>query len=857
MSSGLDASSPAAPVWTPDAGLSAAEARARLHAHGPNELPQAPRRTLLRIAIGVLREPMFLLLVLAAAVYLAIGDPHEALLLGAFALLSIGLVVIQEHRSERALDALRALSAPQARVLRDGQIQRIPARELVPGDLLLVSEGDRLAADGLLRRADDVEVDESLLTGESLPVSKRALTAAEAMPTDSQCVWGGTLMVRGHAVLQVSATGSATAAGRIGLALAGIEVEQALLQRSVGKLVRLFGTLALLVSSAVVLGYGLLRGAWVDGILSGIALAMALLPEEFPMALAVFMALGAWRLAQVRVLVRRPAVIETLGATTLLCVDKTGTLTENRMRVQALWVPEQGVLRLRGDESELPESHHRLLEFGLLASKRQAHDPMDQALNRLGAHTLADTEHLHGDWPLEREYGLSPDLPALSRIWLNPEGQRMAAAKGAPEAIAELCQLSADARQRMLAAVEAEAAAGLRVLAVASTPVGTGDLPDSPRGLVWQFEGLLAFADPLRANAAAAVAEARAAGIDVAMITGDYPLTARAIAAEAGLDLAGGVLSGADIERMPPAELAQAVRRTRVYARVKPEQKLKLVQAFKADGEVVAMTGDGVNDAPALKAAHIGLAMAGRGTDVAREAASIALLDDDLSRIVGGIRLGRRIFENLRKVLIYIAAVHIPIAGLALLPMLLGWPPLLLPMHVVLIEMVIDPICSVAFEGLPEDSDLMRRQPRRADEPLIGARQLWIALALGLLLLGACLAVAALMRAAGQSEAEIRTLAFLALTAGNLCLVRVTSTHAATLPRLFAPGHRPFWIVAALASAVVAASILVPSLAQLFGFATPDPAAALAAITAGIASVLLFDLVKSKPAIRSALAVGR
>ena len=842
----------------PRAGLSAAEAAARLARLGPNELPRPQRRGPGRILLSVLAEPMFLLLVLAAGIYLAVGDPAEGALLLAFAALSVGLVVVQEHRSERALEALRALAAPSARVLRDGVEARIAAREVVPGDLLLVGEGERIAADGVLRRADALAADESLLTGESLPVRKRALPAGDAPEAapggdDAPWAWGGSLVVRGHGVVEVARTGAATAAGRIGASLAAITLEKTLLQRQVARLVRLFGVLAVGLSLLLVAVHGSLRGDWVEAALAGIALAMSMLPEEFPMALAVFMALGAWRLAQVNVLARRGAVIETLGAASVLAVDKTGTLTENRMRLRELDV-DGAVLRLSGDERELPEAFHRLVEYGVLASKRQAFDPMDAAVGELGRATLGATEHLHGDWPLAREYGLSADLPALSRAWDAGGGRGVVAVKGAPEAVATLCGFDAARRAALLAQVERMAVDGLRVLAVASGEIAGGALPDDPRAFPpLRFEGLLGFVDPLRASARPAVDEARAAGIAVAMITGDYPATARAIAREAGIDTAGGVLTGPEIDAMDDAALAAALRRTRVFARIRPEQKLRLVEAFKADGEVVAMTGDGVNDAPALKAAHIGIAMARRGTDVAREAASIALLDDDFGRIVAGVRLGRRIFDNLRKVMIYIAAIHLPVAGLALLPLLAGLPPVLLPMHVVLIEMVVDPICSIAFENEPEERGIMRRPPRRADEPLVGLPQLAIGLAQGALLLLAVLAVHAVARTVGLTEDLQRSLAFVALTAGNLALVRVNGARGATLPHLFETGHRVYWLVATVAVAIVATCMLWPSAAALFRFAPPEPLHALAAAAAGVVAVLLFDLLKPVPAVRRAL----
>ncbi len=849
------------PIQSTAPGLTSAAAAAELARVGPNELPRAQRRSIGRIVVGVLSEPMFLLLVIAALVYLAIGDPRESLLLAAFAALSVGLVVVQEARSEKALDALRALGAPTAMVLRDGAPVRLAAREVVPGDVLLAGEGERIAADGWVLRADDLGIDESLLTGESVPVGKsvRAASDAEALPAPGgdglPYAFAGSLIVRGHAQILVDRTGVATAAGRIGVSLASISTEQTLLQRSIGRLVRWFGLIAFLTSASVVLGYGLIRGDWVQGVLSGIALAMAMLPEEFPMALAIFLALGAWRMAQVKVLVRRPAMVETLGAATVLAVDKTGTLTENRMRLKAL-VAADARLELTGTETALPEPLHRLLEYALLASKRQAHDPMDSAVGTLAQTTLADSEHLHAEWPLGREYGLSTDLMAISRAWTRDDGSYEIASKGAPEAILTLCRADAATTTRILAEVQQLAARGLRVLAVASGCAGKDALPDDPRAFTLHFEGVIAFVDPLRASAAAAVARAREAGLSVMMITGDYPSTALAIAAEAGIDTGGGALAGPEIDALDEAALAQAVRRVRVFARIRPEQKLRLVQALKADGEVVAMTGDGVNDAPALKAAHIGLAMGGRGTDVAREAAGIVLLDDDFGRIVDGVRLGRRIFENLRKVLIYIAAIHVPVALLALAPLLLGMPPMILPLHVVLIEMVVDPICSVAFENQPESRGLMQRGPRSSDEPLIGGRQLVLGVFLGLVVFAGCFALYGWSIAAGHGTEQARTLAFVALTIGNLMLVRILASNNFALSGAFGPGQLPFWVITMVVLVVIGACIGVPWLAEIFRFQMPAAGTLAAVVGGSIGSMLLLDLIKLVPLVRRTLVVA-
>jgi Ca2+-transporting ATPase len=820
-------------------GLSEAEAARRLSLHGPNTIDEQDQRNFGRTLMDVLTEPMFLLLLAAAAIYLLLGDLGEGLLLAGFAVVTVGLVILQQRRSEHALDALRELAAPQVRVVRDGRSRRIAARDLAPGDIFLLAEGERVAADGAVREAAGLAVDESLLTGESGPVAKLVLNAGTGAALQvpgasaSGCVYAGTLAVAGHASVEVLATGRATQVGSIGASLASIETAPTPLQQQLRRLVSVLGVAALLVSLAVFAGYGLLRGDWMQGLLSGIALGMATLPEEFPMALTIFLALGAWRLARAQVLTRRPAVIEALGAVTVLCVDKTGTLTENRMRLARL-VTEEADTPVRLGEA-LPERARGLLACGMLASQRRGTDPMDRALLAHGDATLAGTEHLHPEWRLNQSFDISPELPAATQEWADETGQFHAAIKGAPEAVFALCDLPPARIERLNAQVRRLAQEGLRVLAVAQ---GTRPQAASrPQDHAFSLLGLVAFEDPLRASVPAAVAQAREAGVAVAMITGDHATTALAIARQAGIEVEAGALLGRDIDAMDDEALAVAVQRVRVFARVLPKHKLRIVQALRRHGEVVAMTGDGVNDAPALKAAHVGIAMGARGTDVAREAADLVLLDEDFGRIVGGVRLGRRIFDNLRQVMVYITAIHVPVAGLAVLPLVFGLPPLMLPAHVVLTEMVIDPMCSLAFEGAPEAPGLMRRPPRRADDNLIG----WPLFGQGLLqggaLLAATLAVYAAALHAGRADDAARALALVGLTVGNLLMVAANLSACGGVRALWDVGARAFWIVCAATAAVLVAALLLPGARQLLHFAQPrgdDLALAVATVAVAV-----------------------
>ncbi len=833
-------------------GLSAREAAARLVQSGPNKMPEDRKHGGWALAREILSEPMLLLLLAAAALYLAFGDFAEGALLAGFAIVTIWLVFYQRQRSENALAALRELGAPTCRVMRDGKPVTLLSEMVVPGDILLVGEGERIAADGILLEANHLLADESLLTGESAAVGKRKAAAGENSGEpggDNQpFVWSGTLALRGHGIALVRETGINTRAGQIGVSLAEIETGKTRLELATGRIVRIFAVLALFASLSVALFYGLLKGDWLQGALSAIALAMGMLPEEFPVALAIFLALGAWRLAQIKVLARRPAVVEMLGAANVLCVDKTGTLTENRMRVRVLQTLDEA-FEIRTGREPVPTGLQPLAEAAWLATRHASPDPMDSAVTRMAGHRKSAVP-LHEDWPLAREYGLTPGLLATTMAWQDAPGHYAMATKGAPEAVLHLCCADKALTNHVLAAVQALGVRGLRVLAVAKASA-KGDLPpQKPADVAFTFSGLVAFEDPLRRTVPAAVAEARRAGMSVKMITGDFPGTALAIAAEAGIDVAEGALTGAELAKLDDAALAMAASRHCVFARVTPDQKLRLVQALKSGGGIVAMTGDGVNDAPALKAADIGIAMGQRGTDVAREAAGIVLLDEDFGRIVAAVRMGRRIFDNLRKVMIYIAAIHVPIAGLAIVPLLMGLPPMLFPAHVILIEMIIDPMCSIVFEATPEEKAIMDRPPRKAGDLIAGAPQILLGLAQGAFVLAVVLGVYVYVLGLGRDENTARTLAFIALTSGNLALVRLNEARGLMLFTLFARGYIVAWAVTLAAVAVVSGCIMVPWLQDLFRFAAPSPLDALAAAAAGLAAVLAADLFKLVPAIR-------
>lgn len=818
-------------------GLSEVEAAMRLRKDGFNEMPSSKRRGIFKIIFEVVREPMFILLIVCGAIYLVLGDVGEATMLLGFVFVIIGITVYQEGKTERAVEALRDLSSPRALVIRDGVQKRIPGREVVIGDMLIVREGDRVPADAVLRWGLNLAIDESLLTGESVPVRKEL--------DDSPALFSGTLVVQGQGIAEVITVGKNTEMGKIGGLLGQIEEEPTFLQKETAKLVRKIFIAAICLCAVVVISYRLIRGDLLHGVLSGITLAMAMLPEEFPVVLTIFLALGAWRISRHRVLTRKISAVEILGSAGILCVDKTGTLTQNTMSIKKLFNGKDFLEISKENKDDLPDAFHEIVEYGILASKRDPFDPMEKALKDLGYRTLYDTEHIHVDWPLIEEYPLSKDIMAISRAWKTPDGAGyVISAKGAPEAIADLCHMKGAEKDMLAGRIKTLASDGLRVIGVAKAVFRKERLPESQHDFEFKFLGLIALADPIRPAVPAAIKECYGAGIRVVMITGDYPATAQNIARQIGLNNPDEVLTGSDLVRMPPDILSERIRRVNVFSRVAPEQKLVIVRALKAHGGIVAMTGDGVNDAPALKAADIGVSMGERGTDVAREASDLVLIDDDFSSIVEAVRLGRRIFDNLKKAMAYVISVHVPIAGASLIPVVMGWPIFLYPAHIVFLELIIDPACSVVFESEPAEKTIMTRPPRDPKESLFGSRLMTLSVLQGLFSLIVVMIVFKAALWVGQAEPSARSLAFTTLLISNICLILTNRSWSRSIVASVFVVNRALACVIFGAAIFLIMAIYVPFLQRLFHFGRLHSADFIACFAAGICSVVWFELVK-------------
>jgi len=792
-------------------GLTTAEAQLRLAQYGPNDLvpptrPPGPFTWLRR----VLTDPMAVLLLVAGAVYLSVGDIGDAVV-SLIALVAITAVsVVLELRTERALQSLQRLTSPVALAWRDGRLQTIAANGIVPGDRIVLREGDVVPADATVVADGRLIVDESSLTGESDPVDLERDAVARA----------GTTVLSGRSEAIVVETGRRTRYGKIGVLVAGIVEPPTPLQRGIRRFVTAVGIVALLASAGVTvveLAHGV---SWTAAVVAGISLAMAAIPEEFPMVFALYLALGAWRLARHRALIRRLAKVETLGATTVIATDKTGTLTAGRLELR-LFVQADGSVATGIERA-------RLLEAAILASEPSGHDPLDAAILRDAVGTP--------EGELVASHPFDPRGKSTVQVWRR-DGRLESFAKGALEPMLDRTGASPALRALSEAANARLAESGMRILALASGPASSAaSRADAERALT--FRGLVAFADPIRDGVREALDECRSAGIRVVMITGDHPATAQAVARDLGLPGAGRVLTGEELDRLSEDERARAVAGVTVFARIEAAQKYELVQALHARGAVVAMTGDGTNDAPALREADIGIAMGRRGTEVARAAATMVLLDDNFATIVHSIRDGRRIFENLRRAFAYLIAFHIPLLLAAVSIPLLGAPLLLLPIHLVWLEIVVHPTSSLVFEADAPASDIMQRPPRPSAAELIKLSELRRPVILGITLTVAVLALYLGDLGRGSLVEHARALALTALLCGQLLLVLVTRSPARAFWRASTAGNRALPLVVGGAAVSLVAVLQVPLLARFFEVAPLDPLEWAAALGVAVVATL-------------------
>ncbi len=947
---------PEKPIFTPIefgevVGLTEEEAERKFKQYGPNEISVERSSTIWSVLINTLREPVFILLLAGAILYLIIGDITEGSVLFTFIGVIILIDVYQEFRSSRAVDALRAMSSPRAKVLRDGIGKYIPGRNVVVNDILFVAEGDIVPADALLISANNLKIDESLLTGESFPVEKKpvSIETFSKLRESSKgqfkiyIIYGGTRVVSGRGVARTIMIGKSTEMGRISEKLREIEIETTPLQNQTRIIVKRVGLVALISCIIVVLYYELWLAELVPGILAGISLALALIPEEFPIVLTIFFALGAFRIASRNVLTRRVPAIEALGAITVLCTDKTGTLTENKMKVVALAVfPmaktisslgtefEEGVISIEpikenGDQcikdfknagleekirfvadiskeecdecpeecaikgaaifnlAEIEAKYKKLREIdgrkieidlpyqldilarnAVLASEPNPFDPMELAFNELAKRYVWRHEELAipQDWKILKHYELKPEMPATTHVWTHKDSDAeqpcMSSMKGAPESVLDLCHVMDHEKIIVERTLRIMANEGLRVLGVANSEIEHchyGDLPKKQHDFKFRFLGLLGLHDPPRAETPPAIEECRNAGIRVIMVTGDHPETAASIAKKIGLSFGNaeqktlGVITGSELIKLREEGRDKEVlvnSTNNIISRVSPSQKLDIVTILRDAGEFVAMTGDGVNDAAALKAADVGIAMGARGTDVAREAADLVLINDDFASISAAIKQGRKIFDNIRKAMMFIIAVHVPIVILSIVPLFLGFRGLLAPIHIVLLELIIDPACTLVFENEPEEKNIMNRLPRKIDTPIISKTGFSLSILQGVMIgLGLLVIIFYLTSVIPNCSIEIlRTATMLALIVGNLTLILTNRSMQQNFVRILCVRNRIFWILLTFVVIFSVSIFSISFLRNLFLFASLSIDVILIGIIVGFGSVIWIEALK-------------
>jgi len=832
-------------------GLSQAEAEAKLKKDGYNELPTSKRRSLFKIIWGVLSEPMFILLVSCAVLYLILGNMEDALVLVGSVILVMAIDIVQEHKTDNALEALKNLSSPRALVIRDGEQKRIPGREVVVGDLIILAEGDRVPADAFIIENEQLNVDESLLTGESVPVRKRVWDGKESAPQpggeDLPCVYSGTLVVSGRCIAQVYATGAKTELGKIGKSLEGLQEEKTKLSRDTTKLVKNFALLGLIICAIVVIAFYFTRKDLIQAFLSGITLAMSVLPEEFPVILTVFLALGALRLSRKNVLARRAQAIENLGATTVLCTEKTATLTYNRMSLQKIWGKESPHSISLKDVEKDNKRDKDLLFYSVLACMKDPFDPMERAIHNALNDFDPSLYRNYEELQLVKEYLLTDTCRAMTNVWKERDSDSfIVAMKGSPETVMDLCKLDLMSRESEMQKVSQMAEEGLRVLGVGIASINQSDLPEEQSGFDFQYLGLIGLADPIRENVPAAVKECYRAGIRIIMITGDYVGTAKAIGRQIGLKNIENVITGSELEAMDDETLKEKVKNVAIFARVVPAHKLRIVQALKANNEVVAMTGDGVNDAPALKAANIGIAMGQRGTDVAREASAIVITDDDFSSIVSGVRMGRRIYDNLRKSFTYVFSLHVPISGMSIIPALFTEFPLIFyPVHIALLELIIDPACSIVFEMEKEEEDIMDRPPRDPNAPLFGKKMVILGMLQGLAVLVVLALIYFWNLNNGVMPAKNRAMVFTTMVFSNLMLITTNRSWEKNLIQILKTPNPAMLYLFLGVFAVVILATNIPAIINIFHISKLNFIEFVVCLLAGNISVLWFEIYKA------------
>jgi len=787
------------------AGLTTSEAMARLKLYGPNQRPTRPPKRWFKQAWEVFSEPMMLLILITALFYFVLGELIEAVIF-LVAVIPIGLMeLLEKKKTDNAIAVLDKLMVEYCMVFRDGSVTKIEAKDLVPDDLVYLTAGDKVPADGYVYDTPGLMVDESILTGESIAVIKTALTALDKKEVLEHRLYQSTLVVQGEGYLVVTATGAKTAYGALGSLLEKIVAQRTPLEKKIHSLVQKIAIVAFLtaITVGVILG---IKDNWQAGVLGGLAMAMSLIPEEMPVVFNVFLILGVWRMAKQKAMIREMAMVETLGSATVICTDKTGTLTEGRMALEQVYFEGRFVdLKKKANQPDL----NLILETAILALEKVAIDPIEIEAQRYARVYGLDVEKMFSERKLVEDSSFDAKTKMVHHMWEDQTGEVCQYTVGAPEFVIKACDLNGAAREKLLSDYSQVAEGGYRVVAVAKKCRAKGEKIQLEN---LEFIGLLVMSDPPREGVEEAIALCQKAGIRIIMITGDNKLTAHSIAESIGIKHNEEIISGEELVKYSNEELKKIVATRDIFARIRPEQKFSIVQALQANGEIVAMTGDGVNDAPALKKANIGVAMGEKGTEVARAAAGIVLLNDNFSTIVNAVKEGRRIYDNLRQAFVFLASFHLPIIGLALMPLFLGQDLIFLPIHIIFLELICDPASVLGFEREVPRQGLMTDRPRPVQESLIPAR-LWLrVLVQGLAIFVVSFGLYAYF---GLYQGDLllgRTLAFVSLVLSQIFMILVTREWFQV------KRNKLLLTISVLTAAVIEAVIIVPVLRNLFGF---------------------------------------
>ncbi|MBD1384619.1 cation-translocating P-type ATPase [Mucilaginibacter rigui] len=817
-------------------GLNDSEVIAARLKYGQNSLSFKRENGFIKALTALAKEPMVLLLLVTSGIYFISGKPGDGFFLAAAIVLVAAISLYQDSRSRNALEKLKDFSQPKCKVIRNGEIMEIDSASLVVGDALMVEEGMSVMADGRIVHSNDFSVNESILTGESLAVYKDSSSA-------DPFIFHGTTVASGLAIATITAIGNQTRLGQIGKSLEQIEEEKTPLERQINNFVKKMVIAGLVVFLAVWAINYLHTANILDSLIKALTLAMSILPEEIPVAFTTFMALGAWRMMKMGIVVKQMKTVETLGSASVICTDKTGTLTENKMSLAKVYTLQEDRIA-DAKAKHLSEHELQLISLAMWASEPIPFDPMEVALHAAYAGSgLKDERH---DYRMIHEYPLGGKPPMMTHLFENEKGHRIIAAKGAPEALISISHLNSDEKRRIASAIEVMAAEGYRILAVGEGSFTGDDFPARQQEFTFAFKGLVAFYDPPKKNISAVLQEFYRAGIAVKIITGDNAETTGAIARQIGFQGADQCISGDALMELSGKALSETVEAANIFTRMFPDAKLKIINALKAKNEVVAMTGDGVNDGPALKAAHIGIAMGKKGTEIAKQAASLILLEDDLSKMVAAIAMGRRIYANLKKAIQYIISIHIPIILTVFMPLALGWayPNIFSPVHIIFLELIMGPTCSIIYENEPMEKNTMLQKPRPFSTTFFHWKELTMSVIQGLVITGGTLATYQYAVSQGADEPLTRTMVFVCLITANILLTLVNRSFYYSLATTIRYKNNLVLIIIGVTLLISASLIYLEPLAQFFGFKQLNINQMAISLIIGFISVTWFELYK-------------